>query len=46
MKRFIKTGYTMKRKTRKDKNETIFNSDRRRKIRFTPYNAFKKRKYN
>ena len=44
--RFIKSGYTMKRKTRKDIGETIFNCDRKRKARFTTFNAFKKRKYN
>ena len=42
--KFTSTEGTLKRKTRSDQGKTIFNSDKKRKAAFTPFNVFRKRR--
>ena len=44
--RFFSNHFSVERKVRSDKGESVFNSERKRKNTFTAYKAFKKRKYS
>ena len=46
MSNFVKLNFTFERKSRSDKDASVFDSEEVRKRTFTPFNTFKKKKYS